>query len=245
MMKLAIQLYSVRDGIHNGDDLLKALENVKNAGYEGVEFAGTQGLPAETIKAKLDELGLVCVGTHLGVEDFNSENRDKTLAYYKTLDCKCIGVGGGPTDTEANLCHVIDVLGSANDAFEKEGVKVYFHNHTGEFQPPKDSENSKTILERLAERVWLEIDTYWSFHAGVDNKTFLREKKDRICLIHLKDGVNGRPCAIGEGENDIAAIMDAAEAIGMEWVIVENDDPVPDGISDVTRSIAYLKKNFG
>ena len=30
----------------------------------------------------------------------------------------------------------------------------------------------------------------------------------------------------------------------MDWVIVENDDPVPDGISDVTRSIQYLKKNF-
>lgn len=44
-MKLAVQLYSVRDGIDSGDDLLRALENVKQAGYEGVEFAGTQGLP--------------------------------------------------------------------------------------------------------------------------------------------------------------------------------------------------------
>ena len=244
-MKLAVQLYSVRDGINNGDDLLKALEDVKKAGYEGVEFAGTQGLPAETIKAKLDELGLVCVGTHLGVDDFAPENRDKTLAFYQTLGCTCVGVGGGPTGTEQDLCRVIDILGGANDAFEPQGVKVYFHNHTGEFQPPKDSASDKTILDRLGERMWLEIDTYWSFRAGVDNKTFLREKKDRICLIHLKDGVDGTPCALGEGENDIAAILDAAEAIGMEWVIVENDDPVPDGISDVTRSIAYLKKNFG
>ena len=38
-MKYAIQMYSVRDGIKHGDDMLKALEDVKNAGYEGVEFA--------------------------------------------------------------------------------------------------------------------------------------------------------------------------------------------------------------
>ena len=54
----------------------------------------------------------------------------------------------------------------------------------------------------------------------------------------------GTPCALGEGENDIAAVIDAAKAIGLEWIIVENDDPVPDGISDVTRSMTYLKANF-
>ncbi len=80
-MKYALQMYSVRDGIKNGDDLLKALEKVKEIGYEGVEFAGTQGLPAETIKAKLDELGLVCVGTHIGVDDFAPKKRAATLAY--------------------------------------------------------------------------------------------------------------------------------------------------------------------
>ncbi|MBQ6163152.1 MAG: sugar phosphate isomerase/epimerase [Clostridia bacterium] len=241
-MKYALQLYSVRDGIRNGDDLLKALEKVKEIGYEGVEFAGTQGLSADVLKAKLDELGLVCVGTHIGVDDFAPDKRAATLSFYKTLGCKYIGVGGGDTGSEKSLAHVLDVMGSANDEFEKEGVKVYFHNHTGEFKPTKDSPDGKLIIDRLAERMWLEIDTYWSFHAGVDNKTFLRDMKDHICLIHLKDGNDGTPCALGEGQNDIPAIIDASKDIGVEWIIVENDDPVPDGISDVTRSMAYLKK---
>jgi hypothetical protein len=57
-MKYALQMYSVRDGIKTGDDLLAALAKVKAIGYDGVEFAGTFGLPAETLKAKLDEAGI-------------------------------------------------------------------------------------------------------------------------------------------------------------------------------------------
>jgi len=46
---------------------------------------------------------------------------------------------------------------------------------------------------------------------------------------------------LGEGENSIEAILAAAERLGIEWLIVENDNPVPDGLSDVARSMAYLK----
>ena len=39
-MKIAVQLYSVRDCIKNADDFMRVLEEVKAMGYEGVEFAG-------------------------------------------------------------------------------------------------------------------------------------------------------------------------------------------------------------
>ena len=58
-MKFAVQLYSVRDHIENGNDLLDILAKVKEIGYEGVEFAGYQNLPAEELKARCDELGLL------------------------------------------------------------------------------------------------------------------------------------------------------------------------------------------
>ena len=39
-MKIAVQMYSVRDAISDSESLLKALEKVKEIGYDGVEFAG-------------------------------------------------------------------------------------------------------------------------------------------------------------------------------------------------------------
>ena len=41
-MKFAVQLYSVRDHIENGNDLLEILGKVKEIGFDGVEFAGYQ-----------------------------------------------------------------------------------------------------------------------------------------------------------------------------------------------------------
>ena len=69
--------------------------------------------------------------------------------------------------------------------------------------------------------------------------------RERIGLLHLKDGSrDGHPCAIGEGEADIRAVLEAARDMGAEWVIVENDNPVPDGFSDVARSMDTLKTKF-
>ena len=55
-MKIAVQVYSVRDHINDTETLLKALEEIKKIGYDGVEFAGFFNTDAATIKAKLDEL---------------------------------------------------------------------------------------------------------------------------------------------------------------------------------------------
>lgn len=243
-MNYAVQLYSVRDCIQNGEDFLRVLGDVKACGYDGVEFAGTFGVSADQLKNRLDELGLTAVGAHLSVDDFSAEHLEDTIQYYQTLGCRQIGVGGAPTSTEEDLTHVLSVLGAAEKVCAEQGMHVYFHNHTGEFRPTSDGDGSKTILDRLKEVCYLQIDTYWSFVAGIDNASFLRENQERILLLHLKDGVDSNPCAIGEGQNDIKTVMDAAKDLGMEWVIVENDDPVPDGLSDIRRSIDFLKNNF-
>ena len=95
-MKFAVQLYSVRDHIKDGNDMLEVLGKVKEIGFEGVEFAGYFGLEAEALRARCEELGLEVVGSHLGLDDYKPENLDKTLAYGKALGAKYLGVGGAP-----------------------------------------------------------------------------------------------------------------------------------------------------
>ena len=43
-MKLAVQLYTLRNDYSNGEEFLEILEKVKEIGFEGVEFAGYAGL---------------------------------------------------------------------------------------------------------------------------------------------------------------------------------------------------------
>ncbi len=240
-MKFAVQLYSVRDHIENGNDLLEILGKVKEIGFDGVEFAGYQGVSAEDLKKKCDELGLTIVGTHLGLDAFEGDNLAKTLEFHKTLGTKYLGVGGAPHSTYEEAKNTADVLGNANIEAEKIGMNTYYHNHTEEFADLKDG---KTAMDIIGEQCKLEVDTYWSFCAGIKNSEYLVEKKDKIALIHIKDGKDHKPMALGEGENDLLDVVKGVKAIGLDWVILENDDPVPTGLEDITRSYKWLKENF-
>lgn len=238
-MKIAVQVYSVRDAIDDEKSLLKALEKIKEIGYDGVEFAGYFGASAETLKAKLDELGLVCVGGHIGLDDFKGEKLAETMEFQHKLGVKTIGVGGAPHRTMEECVKTGKVLGrAAQYGKEKYGIDTYYHNHTEEFKPLR---NKRLPIDVIGSYCSLEIDTYWSFYAGIDNYKFLLDHMDNIVHIHLKDGTDGKPKALGEGTNDIKAVVRAAKAMEIEWLIVENDDPVPNGFEDIARSLKYLK----
>ena len=241
-MKFAVQLYSVRDHIKDGNDMLEVLGKVKEIGYDGVEFAGYFGLEADVLRKRCEELGLEVVGSHLGLDDFKPENLDKTLEYGKALGAKYLGVGGAPHGTYEEAKNTGDVLSAAGVKAREMGMDTYYHNHTEEFTDLKDGKNAMDVISE--DGCKLEVDTYWSFCADIDNSKYLPENKDKIVLIHIKDGVDHKPMALGEGENDLGKVYEGVKAIGLEWVILENDDPVPTGLEDISRSYKWLQENF-
>lgn len=240
-MKKAIQLYSIRDHIKTGDDMLRMLGEVKKIGFDGVEFAGYFGLTAEVLKKRLDELGLEVVGTHMGLSNYTPEKIEETIKFHKTLGCKDIGLGGAPTRPGLVLKNTCSVLSKANEIAEKEGMRVYFHNHVEEFKPLL---GGTVPMEEIKKACYLELDTYWSACAGIDNYKYITENADKIIHIHLKDGIDHEPKALGEGDADLSTVIKAAKEIGLEWIILENDNPTPTGLEDAARSMAYMKKNI-
>ena len=240
-MKLAVQLYSLRHDYTDGEGFLKILEKVKELGFEGVEFAGFAGVEPEVIKAKLDELGLTAVGCHMGIENFTEDKIEETLRIAKTLGMKYVGTGGAPHTTEEDVKILNDVYGYANEKGAEEGIKFYYHNHCEEFEIMF---GDRCCMDVIADKAYLEVDTYWSFCGGADNYKYITENKDKIVLLHIKDGIDRKPTALGEGQNDLLTVFKAAKDIDIEWLVLENDDPVPTGIEDITRSMAYFKANL-
>lgn len=240
-MKLAVQLYTLREDYSNGEEFLEILEKVKEIGFDGVEFAGYAGLEPEVIKAKLDELGLVAVGCHMRIENYEGEKLEESIKLGKALSMKYMGVGGADHSTKEEVDKLVDVFSKANERGKDEGIKFYYHNHTEEFENEIDG---KLIMDRIAEGAYLEIDTYWSYCGGADNYKYITEHKDDIILLHVKDGIDRHPMALGEGNNDLLSVFKAAKDSGMEWLVLENDDPKPNGIDDITRSMAYFKANL-
>ena len=236
-MDYGLQLYSVRDVTES--DLEGTLKKVAEIGYRYVEFAGFFGHSAEEVKAMLDRYGLIVSGTHSGLGDLDADF-EGTVKYHKTIGNTNYIVPGAPTWTAAELDETIEKINKYQPMLAAEGIRMAYHNHDGEFKPNADGQIPHEEMERRT-NIDFQIDTFWAFVAGKDPVEVITRLKDRVHVIHLKDGLrNGHGYALGEGEAPVAAVREKAIELGMHMV-VESETLQPDGISEVTRCFNYLK----
>ena len=236
-MDYGLQLYSVRDV--TGTDLEGTLKKVAEIGYRYVEFAGFFGHSAEQVKAMLDNYGLIVSGTYSGFDDLDKDFAG-TVKYHHAIGNTNYIVPGAPWGTTAELNETIEKMNKYKPMLAAEGIRLAYHNHDGEFKPNLDGQIAHEEMERRTD-IDFQIDTFWAFVAGRDPIEVITRLKDRVHVIHLKDGLrNGQGFALGEGEAPVAAVREKAIELGMHMV-VESETLQPDGISEATRCINYLK----
>ena len=236
-MNYGLQMFSVRD--ITDKDLAGALKKVAEIGYKTVEFAGFFGHSAEEVKAMLEENGLTVSGTHSGLDDLVNDF-EGTVKYHKTIGNTNYIIPGAPWQTKEELDDTIEKLNKFQPMLAAEGITLAYHNHDGEFKPNKDGLYAHEEMEKRT-NINFQIDTYWAYVAGKDPVEVLERLKDRVNVIHLKDGqASGKGMALGEGTAPVAAVRAKALELGMHMV-VESEGLNPDGISEVTRCFEYLK----
>ncbi len=236
-MEYGIQMYSVRD--ITGKDMEGALKALAEMGYRNVEFAGFFGIPAEKIKAMLDRYGLKVSGTHTGWQEI-ADHYEETLAYHKAIGNTRIIIPGADLSTKEKLDAFIEMLNEYQPKLAAEGITLGYHNHDHEFKPNDDGQ---IIYDEIVSRtdVALEIDTYWAYAAGKDPVALMESLKQRLPVIHIKDGLSnreGKP--LGMGTAPVAAIYKKAVALGVPMV-VESETLQPDGLTEARICIEYLK----
>lgn len=236
-MEYGIQLYSVRDITEtNMEGALKALSEM---GYKNVEFAGFFGIPAEKIAELLEKYGLTVSGTHTGLDEI-VEHYEQTLAYHKAIGNTRIIVPGYDLTTRAKLDAFIDRMNTYAARLAAEGITLGYHNHDQEFFANLDGQ---IIYDEILARtdIALEVDTYWVYAAKKDPVALMEQLKDRLPVIHIKDGLDnrdGRP--LGMGTAPVAAVYQKAVELGIPMV-VESETLTPDGLTEARICIDYLR----
>ncbi len=246
-----LQMYSIRDITKNS--MRKALEDVADMGYKYIEFAGFFDYNAEQIKTWLDTFGLVCSGTHTGIDAIKPENIDETIRYHKAIGCDNLIVPGCNWSTREAADSVIDTLNFAHKKLAENGIRLGYHNHSAEFFP---NDVGIVFEDEIIERtnVELEIDTFWLFNAGIDVIPYLEAHKDRISVIHLKDGIPSvdenknyekvhwgvKGFSVGEGRAPIQAVREWAIRNNV-LMVIESEGLNPTGPAEVKRCIDFLK----
>ena len=238
-----IQMYSLRDAVK--EDMDKALKTVADMGYQYIEFAGFAGHSAEEIRAMLDQYGLKCSGTHTGLPALTPETIEETIAYHKAIGCDSIIVPSMPMNTEEELESSIAGFNYAQPILAQHGISLAFHNHSREFQLTAYGKIAHEELQKRT-KIDFEIDTFWAFNAGLDPVQLITDLKDRIHVIHLKDGfkqtgdVPAKGMSLGSGEAPVAAVRERALELGF-LMVVESETQDPTGPEEVKRCIDHLK----
>src|SRR5262245_439449 len=78
-----LQLYTI--GGYMRKDPSASLAKVAQLGFKGVEFAGYPSQDAKEVRKMLDDNGLQCCGSHVGINTLKGDNFAKTVEFAKTI----------------------------------------------------------------------------------------------------------------------------------------------------------------
>lgn len=247
-MKLALQLYSVREDLEK--DFLGTLKKVKEMGYEGGELAGFYGKSAQEVKEMFEEVDLVPISAHVSYQELMVDI-EGVVKMYKEIGCKYIVIPYLPQDLRYGSPKYPQLLADMKiigQVCKDNDIVLLYHNHDFEFEKTEDG---KYVLDALYEEIGeellqTEIDTCWVNVGGENPCDYVRKYTGRAPIVHLKDffgsksknmykliGIDDneeqsasfefRP--LGYGVQNIQAIVDAAKDAGASWIVAEQDEP--------------------
>ena len=146
---------------------------------------------------------------------------------------------------------MVEEIRAIGQKAKEAGLVLLYHNHDFEF---RKLENGQCGIDYLYENIpadllQTELDQCWVKYAGYDPVEYLQKYSGRSPVVHLKDFFvqgkqEGDPYALigldegekkantafefrplGQGVQDIPAIIAASKAAGSKWLVVEQDNP--------------------
>jgi len=258
-MKLGIQLFSLQKYLETREDTKKVFHACKAMGYENLQYSGhpiATTDDAHFLKDAADEAGLPIVVASFSYKQLTEET-SLVAELMGILGAASVMVGVTPKAYRQDLPLVKQFLKNMETPTQyllDRGFHIAYHNHAYEFAP---LDGGTTIMDYYLEHCtdWrFLLDVCWAHHAGTDVAALMdRIGSERLRHIHFKDlsrvDEKGIPifCPCGSGLMDLAPLAAKCCALGVDDVLVEQDDAsdLPDPLGEVEQSYKYLKTLFG
>jgi sugar phosphate isomerase/epimerase len=246
--QIACQMYTLREFTKTPADIAKTLARVKRIGYDAIQSSAMGPIDPKELSTILKNEGLICCATHISMEKMRDETA-KVIEDHKIWGCKYTAVGGYHNKT-GTFQDWVNWAGQYNDVakmFEGSGITLGYHNHSHELARLEGKVLLQMLIEKLAPKIWFEIDTYWIVAGGGDPIQWINKVKGRIPCVHLKDMAvkldrTQLMAEVGEGNLNWPGIIKACKDAGTEWYIIEQDNCNGlDPFECVERSLKNLK----
>ncbi len=241
---IALQLWSVRADCK--EDFPGSIAKVAKMGFQGVEFAGYFGYSATDIRKMLDDNGLKCAGTHIGLKTVTGDSLPATIEFNKTIGNSHLVVPG----MGRKMTRVADWLRAAKEfsyiaaKLKPHNMTIGYHNHMAEFKPIDAQIPWEIFFDAAEKDVKQQVDTGHMVNAGADPCKYLKKYPGRTVTIHMTDySPKKKKCLLGEGDVNLKEVIHLCETVaGTEWYIVEQETYPYSPMESSRRSLENLKK---
>lgn len=240
-LPLGAQLYTVREAM--AEDPARTLAAIAEIGYEEVELAGLHGLSASRMRAILVAEGLRSPSSHEGVARIESEwDRvldDAVQLGQQWIVCPYLAAEYRSPDGYRRAADLFNRVGErAADA----DLGFAYHNHDFEFDTLPDGTTGYDLLLSRCDPAFvsMQMDVYWTVHAGQDPLAYLNRHPDRFTSVHIKDRApDGSMVTVGDGAIPFDRLLPAFRDAGTAHFFVEHDEP-EDGLEVLRASHDHL-----
>ncbi len=248
---LGVEGYTYRNSWPRG--VVQTLDTIKMLGFTELE-GGTTMDPHE-FRALCDERGIQIPS--IGA-DYNRllQHPDSVIDQAKILGAQYVMCAWIPHNdgvlTFGNAKKAVEDFNRVGKTLADAGLIFCYHAHGYEFQPYQGGTLLDYIITNTDPKyVSFEMDIMWITFGGGDPVGLMKKYGSRWKLMHLKDLRKGTPrnltgltgpendVPLGQGEEDIPAILKEARAIGIKHYFIEDESVDP--TVPVPQSIKYLK----
>lgn len=246
---IAVQMYTLR----NAGSLEQQLKIVQDAGVGAVETVGTQGVSATELKRLLDRYSIKAVSSHVPLAELRKD-LDGVVAFNRligntTLVVPYLDAKDRPTDA-AGWTALGQELGRIAKQVRAKGMRLAYHNHDFELVDFNGRTGLELLFAAAGPDLQTELDLAWVARAGLDPAVMLATFRGRLFAVHAKDNApkgqaedEGGFAAVGQGVLDWKAILPAAAKAGVQWYIVEHDQP-RDPAKVIQTGTDYLREHL-
>lgn len=244
---VALQLYSIHKVFWT--DPARNLAVLKEAGYDGVEFAGYGGKSARELRALLAAAGLRAAGTHVnGDVDLVGDALKRTLDFCAEAGIESVTTPHAKRNSAEAYRAFGRAMGAAAEAAAPYGIKVGVHSTYHHFNDKYDGVAAWDLIYRDASpRLQQQVDTANTFHTGADLVALLKRYPNRHHSIHMKENVPTKEGVLGVPPTDGGACVPWREVIAymktepeLRWWIVEAEGR-PDSLAPAAACCRVLR----
>ncbi|CAM0122812.1 sugar phosphate isomerase/epimerase family protein [Stenotrophomonas thermophila] len=246
---IAVQMYTLR----NAGSLDQQLKIVHDAGVRAVETVGTQNVSAAELKRLLDRYSIRAVSSHVQLAELR-DNLDGVVAFNRsigntTLVVPYLDQKDRPRDA-AGWTALGQELGRIARQVRGKGMQLAYHNHDFELADFDGQTGLELLFAAAGPDLKTELDLAWVARAGLDPAVMLGKFRGHVFAVHAKDNApkgqaedEGGFAAVGQGVLDWNAILPAAATAGVQWYIVEHDQP-RDPAKVIQTGADYLREHL-